>query len=433
MFHIADSVNTAMDVTSDIVTTPLSKQYYEMAQQNTTDFVTMLTTVMNISEQDNHTAAPYIPVISDGLDMITFLKLYFAPILLFVGTLGNILSFVVFSRLALKQSATAFYFRVLAVADTLALNVGLWPNWMRDAFDIHIYPITDLSCRIQTYLRYMLPDCAVWVLVILTLERMVGVQWPHRVHDIFTRRRTRISVLIMVLVIVTVNIPAIWITTKNLGDTSVHPCTVDIIVLAYVIWPWIDLTIYSLLPFLMMITSVIIMLKTIKRRRRMLCRQGSINSNMGRTVQTMTATLLTVVFVFLLLTAPFVIYATILKELYGKINIDFHLFYFVASYLRYVNNSVNFFLYCISGRNFRTELKYLFLGRKRRLSRFSSSGTDFSNIASGRSTMRSISVDNVRCNGVDFKGSNDKIRVGSPVGSPVFMEMKIPAYCGQDP
>ena len=387
----------------------------------------------NHSEQENSTVVLQTAVISDGLDVISFLKLYFVPILLFVGTLGNIMSFVVFSRTALRKSATAFYFRVLAVADTLALNVGLWPNWMRDAFDIHIYPITDVSCRIQTYLRYMLPDCAVWVLVVLTVERMVGVQWPHHVHRIFTRRRSRISVLVMVLVIGIINIPTIFIATKRHGDTSIHPCMVAHMVLAYKIWPWIDLTVYSLMPFAIMITSIIVMLKTIKQRRRMLCRQGSINSTRGHTTHTMTATLLTVVFVFLLLTAPFVIYATILKELHGKIDIDFFLYYYIASYLRYVNNSVNFFLYCLSGQNFRTELKCLFLGRRRRLSRLSSSGTDVSFPSAGRCTVRSNGIDTVICRGVDSIGYDERTPADSPVESPVFIEMNIPANSGHDP
>ena len=66
---------------------------------------------------------------------------------------------------------------------------------MRDAFGVQIYPMTDVSCPIQTYLRYTLPDCAVWVLVIMTIERMVGVLWPHHVRDIFAGRLSSLTVL----------------------------------------------------------------------------------------------------------------------------------------------------------------------------------------------------------------------------------------------
>ena len=421
--NMTNAVTATMEVTSDFITTLVSNASREMTQENS-HFMTTLSTTWNNTDSGNHTEM-YSTDTLDESSVITFLKLYLAPMLLFIGTLGNIMSFVVFSRPVLKHSATAFYFRVLAAADTLALNVGLWPNWMRDAFDIHIYPMTDISCRIQTYLRYMLPDFAIWVLVILTIERMVGVKRPYRVHSIFTRRRIWISVFITLLAISMVNIPSIWITTKNLGDTSIHPCAVAHEVLAYEIWPWIDLTVYSLLPFFIMITSITIILKSINRQRRTLCRQDSLNSNMGVTTETMTPTLLTVVFVTFLLTTPFVIYAVIMKELHGKVNIDFLLYYYIASYLRYVNNSINFFLYCCSGKKFRAELRYLCSGRRRRLS---SSGSDFTYIPAGRGTLRSTGIDTIRYTGKDTTRSSDKTSIGSAGEPPAFFELSIPPY-----
>ena len=87
-------------------------------------------------------------------------------------------------------------------------------------------------------------------------------------------------------------------------------------------------------------------------------------------------------------------YAVMLKELFGKIDIDFHLYYYAAGYLRYVNNSVNFFVYCLSGNNFRSEFKNIFHRtefsisfngqRQRGQPRFQSSGTILSFIAAAQ-------------------------------------------------
>ena len=310
----------------------------------------------NDSFLENTTDGQYI--YNEGTDtgdrIISFLRIYFAPILLFFGTLGNILSAVVFSRPALNKSATSFYFRVLAVADTLALNVGLWPNWMRDAFGVNIYPLTEAACRIQTYIKFALPDCAVWVLVIMTLERVIGVCWPHKVRQICTRTRIRGSVIIMTLSIWVINIPSIWINSSN-NNSEELTCVVENHVLAYDIWPWIDLTIYSLLPFFIMMTCNITIIYTVFRSQRSITRDG------GNKMTAMTVTLLIVTFVFFLLTAPFVIYSCTADYLYNYApQINYLLFYFIASFLRYVNNSVNFPLYCMSGRAFRRELKRLF-------------------------------------------------------------------------
>ena len=405
VFNMAKFAVKIIKNASNLATTLMPNQSYEMIPENTIWSATRLNTDAMNSGQESYKWT-YRAASSD--DIIAFLKIYITPILLFIGTAGNVLSFVVFSRPALKHSVTALFFRVLAVADTLALNICLWPNWMRDAFGVHIYPMTDVSCRIQTYLRYTLPDYAVWVLVVMTIERMVGVMWPHRVHYIFTRRRIRISVLVMAIVLPLINIPVFWVATKNDGDTSVHPCKSDNYELAYQIWPWVDLIIHSLLPFVIMLTCSSIIIKTVYRRRRTLSRQCSVNSTTGTKVKTMTTTLLTVTFVFLFLTAPFVIYATTLNELHGKVDVDYHLFHFSASMLRYANNSVNFFLYCLSGRPFRRELIYLFRGRKRLLARYSSSTTGATYVELRSGTIR----------------SNVIHEPGSPLGSPGFREFK---------
>ena len=416
----------------------------------------MLTAESNGSQQEHHLKSYHIAMSNDIID---FIKIYFTPILLFVGTFGNIISFVVFSQPTLKHSTTAFYFRILAIADTLALNFGLWPNWMRDCFGKYIYPITDTSCRIQIYLRYTLPDCGVWVLVIMTIERLVGVLWPHHVRTIFTWHRVRISVVVMAIIIAAVNIPSLWVATVDNGNMSVYPCKAANQPLAFEIWPWIDLTIYSLLPFLIMMSCAVVIIFTVYRRQRMLSRRGSINDTRGSQVKTLTVTLLIVVFVFLLLTSPFVVYATTLKSLCGKVNVDFVLFFFVASILRYVNNSVNFVLYCITGTSFRIELMALFRTYRRRLSRASSSRNESTAMNVGRGSIATYvndgrgsigsyvnswrgSIDSYVNNGRGSIGSYFNVGRGSinsnrqcmpinAIESPVILQLKAEMCCKQ--
>ena len=290
-------------------------------------------------------------------DIIDFLCIYFAPFLLFVGSFGNILSFIVFSRASLCGSAVSFYFRALAVADTLALNVGLWPNWIKYAFDKRLYPLNDVVCRIQTYLKYVLPDIAVWILVIMTVERLVAVCRPHRARRIFTATFNRASLLTMILAVSMINIPAIFMTDSS-KKTQDPVCIVVNKQLIYV-WPWVDLSIYCFLPSIIIITCNSVIISTIMRRQKAVPRRTSTRSETGHTMAAMTLTLLTVTVVFVLLTVPFGWYSCSLIYFRKDLPIEWCLFYITASFLRYVNNSVNFLLYCISGRSFRDELKQL--------------------------------------------------------------------------
>ena len=384
--------------------------YYHPQETTQESHAYFETSFVDFKNGSGHEITWAMPTIKDddmSADFIKFLKLYFAPVLLLAGTLGNILSFVVFLRPALKPSATSFYFRMLAVADTLALNFGLWPNWLRDAFGIHVYPMNDAACRIQTYLRYTLSDCASWVLVIMSIHRAVVVQWPHQTRHLFNRFRVRASVLLLVVVLGALNIPAIWINTSN-DDPTGYPCTVTNIVLAYSVWPWIDLTLYCLLPFVIMITSSVVIIRVVYRSQALSTR-GSVSSIRQDKVTALTITLLVVTFVYLLLTAPFALYAITVYEFHTTIKVNFELFYIVASFLRYINNSINFLLYCLSAETFRTELLYLCRKDKRKLLQYSNSGTNHSLVP-------------VRRDSISSTGDS---MVSNHIETPVFLESTI--------
>lgn len=295
---------------------------------------------------------------NEGTWTVEFLlKIYFTPLLLFAGTFGNLLSLVVFSRQKFRQSPTAFYFRVLAIADTLVLYVGLWPNWLRDAFDVHVFPITDAACGALVYLKYLLSDCAVWVLVLMTVERYIDVIRPHTAQRLFTWRRLWASVLLTILTLAVVNLPSAWIAIAA-QDRTIHPCAVGNHQLGYLIWPCVDLALYCLLPFLIMLTCNVAIIRNIVNMQHACGRHG----NRHDETTTLTIMLLTVTFGFLLLTSPFAVYAITVYHFQTVAPRAYLLFYFIASYLRYVNHVINFPLYCLSGKIFRKELKQMCCG-----------------------------------------------------------------------
>lgn len=53
------------------------------------------------------------------------------PIIIVLGTFGNIFSFFILRRKAMLKFSTYFYLMVLALADTLVLYIGLLPLWTR--------------------------------------------------------------------------------------------------------------------------------------------------------------------------------------------------------------------------------------------------------------------------------------------------------------
>jgi len=58
------------------------------------------------------------------------LYVYVSPVIVVVGVVGNLLSFVVLVHKSFRRVSTYCYLIVLAVADTVVLTAGLLPKWI---------------------------------------------------------------------------------------------------------------------------------------------------------------------------------------------------------------------------------------------------------------------------------------------------------------
>ena len=71
----------------------------------------------NISEEFNYSTINDYTDYSD-YEMGRLITVIFYPVIIIVGTIGNLLTFIVMQRGSLKHSSTCFYTAVLALSDT---------------------------------------------------------------------------------------------------------------------------------------------------------------------------------------------------------------------------------------------------------------------------------------------------------------------------
>ncbi len=253
------------------------------------------------------------------------LWLYISPIIIFLGTTGNILSAIVMSRKKLRETITSFYFTLLAFADTLVLWTGLLRNWLRYTFSVEVRSFSTVSCKFHTFLVYWSFHVSVWILVSVVIERLVKVFLPLKAKRIYTKRNVVIGMCSMCAFFVIVD--SYWLVSQSLlseddvsnkvfnsyctdnSDLAVH--------WSIYIFPWIDLTFYTILPFIIMISANIgIIIKVVykgflKNKTQVQTVNGnatSQNAHKSKVMNNMTATLLSVSFVFLFLSIPNCIY-----------------------------------------------------------------------------------------------------------------------------
>ena len=302
-----------------------------------------------------------------------------SPILLVLGTLGNILSIIVLCRKNVRKSTTSVYLTVLAISDIMFLYSGLLRQWILATFDVDIRKTSEFVCKVNFFLVYYFADLSAWLLTALTFERVVLVWNPHRGKIVCSRVSAATVVGVILISLLLFNGHLLFgngISHELQGNVTVtKECTRigeeynDFFIR---IWPWIDLAKFCIGPFLLLlIGNSLIVIKIVWNRKKLSSRVGptlEAVSSAQKKSSSATALLFTLNAVYFITATPISVY---LIQFDGWADpTDFQgvatdrLLWVLCNVLMYANNTFNFVLYCLSGRRFRHEVKRLFCVQK---------------------------------------------------------------------
>ncbi|XP_052223909.1 growth hormone secretagogue receptor type 1-like [Dreissena polymorpha] len=315
------------------------------------------------------------------------LQLYVPPILLILGTFGNVLSFVIMSRNMFKVS-TYCYLALLAIMDTFVLYIGLLRMWISNfALDIQI--ISNCMCKLVTFFGYVSSVTSVWLIIAVTIERFIAVKFPLKAPRICNVVRARIVILTITLATCLLNSHIFWtveLRSNDINGTVSSKCDASVkhVILIKEIWPWVDAAVYSFVPFVIIsvLNSMIVRRVLEARRQRnelqmmpltnkyLSARSRCTVKRSNESSKKLTCMLLAVSFTFLITTLPMNI-LMLVNALLGDDKTSVHSYEYKRKYailtlartvvemLMYINHSMNFFLYCATGRKFRQQVKLL--------------------------------------------------------------------------
>jgi len=306
--------------------------------------------------------------------------LYVPPILLVVGTFGNIFSFYILlkSTKSATNASTYSYLSVLALMDLLVLYIGLLRLWIGQ-FMIDIEDTNIVLCKVVKFLGYVCSDASVWLIVAMTIERAIVVTFPLKATRICNTKYSRMCIVGICVIFVFVNCHFLWsleLTHYTFNDTVIAECeaTVSYKMLVEDIWPWVDAALYSLLPSLIIIVLNCIIIKNVisaKNARNVLRQESTLfrrncllstqSRNREQVSRKITLMLLAISFTFLVTTLPMnigLIYTSVLGVPDDNASlVKTQLVNTIAEMLMYTNHSINFFLYCATGKKFRSHFK----------------------------------------------------------------------------
>ena len=285
---------------------------------------------------------------------------YGSPILVILGTIGNVLSAVVMQRKRLRKYTTSVYLTMLACVDTAVLYTGLSRQWVLAVFYTDIRFLTSGLCKLHLFLMYFLVQLEAWILVCVTIERLVAVWLPLKVQRIFTRRFAHIQMtgLLFGLFVLNSHLFRTQILVP-IGDNNICRFDPSFEFFRLKIWGWIDMVFASILPFAIMISSSVAIVVKLYIQRHKTTSQGNASARNARRVTMM---LLVVCVMFFVCTLPITIYlskSSDYEQMYGCCYSN-NVIWPLVNMFMYLNHAVNFFLYCASGVKFRTELVQIF-------------------------------------------------------------------------
>ncbi|XP_064639480.1 growth hormone secretagogue receptor type 1-like [Lineus longissimus] len=286
------------------------------------------------------------------------------PFLIVSGTLFNILNIIVLSTGRFGNVSTRILLTVLALTDTVVLYAALMRSWIDTVWWIDLRMLTHASCPILTFISYCSYHFSSWNLVLVTLERFVSVCFPFRARKICTKKWTIVALITLACLISLVNCHFL-VFQKIEDNIACTPPRGTYFIFITKYFYWADLAMRSGLPFVVIILCNICIIYTVSRSlsRRNPASAGESATNQGSKLNSMTSMLLVVSFTFITLTLPvmafFLYISSAPNSTYSDIARNYFL-YAVTHLLYYLNSTVNFILYCLSGSKFRAAVLNLF-------------------------------------------------------------------------
>ncbi|XP_064646812.1 FMRFamide peptide receptor frpr-18-like [Lineus longissimus] len=288
-----------------------------------------------------------------------------APIIIFLGTVGNILTFVVLRRPSLRSSTTCFFLRALAMTDLLTLDIAAASIMVTRAISSNMV-LSDFQCRVQFVVIPITTDTSCWILVAVTAERFIAVWKPLHARQICTVKKARAVVAGIVMVLLAINLPMVFF--LHLDSNGMCRPYDKHSYFAEEVFPWVDLTIFSFAPFTLISTlNIAICAMIYLRTQTSLFRHQSVSADhknnsltKDASFSSVTRMLVVVDIAFLVTTSPTVLFNLWIPDWVSSKDPSLmsllSLGRAACNLIMFMNNMLNFYLYILTGSKFRMEL-----------------------------------------------------------------------------
>ncbi len=293
---------------------------------------------------------------------------YWFKFLVPIGVIGNTLSFLVMMKPSNRKLSTCIYMASISINDNLMMFLAMYAHVTND---INVHQVGSFESKVIAFLVLMSLQNTTYQVLLMTIDKFIAIKWPHKAATYSTPRRAKIALLCVHIFVILYNIPHLFLSgiKANICRVYLKP------VLFSPVHSWLSFVVNFIVPFSLLFFMNLVIIQQVKRSHQRFGERNSstevqsYNNPAQQRLKTqknvenqLTRMLVLVTSLFLILLVPTYvrfIFLTIFVTDTPEKQAAAILLYHISAKLYNTNSGLNFFLYCISGNKFRSDLKEL--------------------------------------------------------------------------
>ena len=276
------------------------------------------------------------------------------------GIIGNVLTFVVFSRKTFRKNSISTYSRAIAIFSSFTI-LQLISFILRQAYNINFSSLNDVLCKIWTYLMpQTYSSIPAWILVALSLDKYLSMKISSKtILEKKWFQRLVVTGIVLFDLCTYMWVPILIERIES--PPGVFSCSLSASTNVFSAFMILFSMESCLIPFIVMIVLSILTIRLLVKSRKNVERIGRVDKERKSRDFRYAVSSITFNILFIVLKIPITVYY--LLNVYNSVsNIYFNQFSFLFFYF---SASDNFFVHMISNSLFRRELFVLIGLRKK--------------------------------------------------------------------
>ena len=279
---------------------------------------------------------------------------YIQLVIIIIGLVGNLLSFIIFSRSAFKKNSISIYCRALAVFDCfllsqLAVDIGLL------FFNSFFWGMqTNETCKIFYFIGFAISAIPGWILIAFSLDKLLSMKKTAS----FLKKRSIQYIIVLGIILYNcllyIEVPIYLSLSKItiMPGVTISSCTTSTLSFSTAL-QIINLLNNNLVPFIIMLAASVVMIKLIRDSSKVVVERSSAAMVSTRRSRDFKFALSSLTFNFMFITLKLPIAVIYIFGFYNNSVSDY--VFQIAVLLYFINYSNSFFVHMISNSIFRRE------------------------------------------------------------------------------